>query len=138
MAPEVSIIPNVESVADFKAGLANWKPKTDEEAAKFLALRSIIGNKAGDAARDAANARLIKKCDKCDVLEFDGFKLKPVFKKKGAPKTSEKLEKMKAKYAQMLEELENQKIRINGEQEILGYEDVPEGEKGEFSHFLVQ
>lgn len=134
MAPEVSVMTAIDSIADFRAGLATWRPSTDEEAAKYLALRSLLSGKAGDAAKDAANARLMRKCENCEFLDFDGFRLKPVFKSSRTPVASEKVAKLKERADKLAKELKEVQTRMAAEQEIAGYED---GEPS-FSHWLVQ
>ncbi len=138
MTAEVKIIPTIDSVADFKAGLSTWKPKTDEEAAKFLALRSIVGGKSGDAAKDAANARLERKCENCDVLEFDGFKLKKVMKGARIYNESKRVTKWEATIEELKEKLEIAKAELEAAKMAAGFH--PDDEKNEkvFSHWLVQ
>ena len=134
MTAEVSIIPHVDSVADFKKGLKDWTPKSDNEAAQLIALISILNSTGGDAAKKAANARLSRKCLDCDVLEFEGFSLKAVRKAQRVFNDSPAILKLEEKIAGLNQKLKEAKADLDAAKVRAGFEESDPI----FSHWLVQ
>lgn len=132
MTTEIKIAPAIETIADYKAALRDWQPRTDEEAGAFLAMRSLLSGKDGDAAKEAATARLLKRCETrdCEELEFPGFRAKAVFKTVPAYGPTE----YDAELAEAEARVKELKTRRDAERKING----PEHEEVVFSHFLIQ
>jgi len=144
MTAEVSIIPHVDSVADFKKGMKDWTPKTDAEAGQLIALVSILTSTGGKAAKETAVARLKKKCEKCTVLDFEGFSLKVVEKAERTYKSTKaiaalekEIEALNAERAKLTAEID-QKIRHKQADLDILMDKREFTEKKVFSHFLVQ
>jgi hypothetical protein len=134
MTAEVSIIPHVDSVADFKKGLKDWTPKSDAEAGNLIALKSILNSTGGEAAIKAANARLSRKCEDCDVLEFDGFTLKAVRKTQRTYHESAAITKLEDKIAGLNQKLKEAKADLDAARVKAGFNESDPI----FSHWLVQ
>lgn len=138
MTTELPIIPAEMTIADYKAALGSWVPRSDQEAGDMIAFMSMLSGKDGKAAKEAATARLLARCESrdCEELAFEGFKLKMVYKTQPQEVSSPKLEKIDAEIADLEDRIRLKKIDRSAEVEKLTDPNAPVVKV--FSHFLVQ